>query len=259
MKRLILSTLTSVGLICLASQAQASWNDGCCMPIQNDCCCANFDGFYVGGNVGWVAEERGWTDRDSWLGNFYSFDTVGNLDRTNSGVMGGVQAGYNWQCGCSLLGIEADWNWASLKRSRDFHIGPASSATTLTLDDRTQWFGTIRGRAGILASNLLLYATAGAAFAQFKQSWTGINTTVVASESFHTRYTQWGLAAGAGAEWAFNDCISIKAEGLYLKFPERTRSFFSTVAGSNVRFSFDETMWLARVGVNFRFSTFCCW
>ncbi len=253
MKRLILSTLTSVGLICLAGQAQASWNDGCCMPIQNDCCCANFDGFYVGGNVGWAAEDRVWTDRDGWIGDLGG-DEVGSLFRTNSGVVGGVQAGYNWQCGCSLLGIEADWSWGSLKRSRDFDV---AAPAPLTLEDRTQWFGTIRGRAGIIASNLLLYATAGAAFAQFKHTWTGVSD--VTTESFSTRHTQWGLAAGAGAEWAFNDCISIKAEGLYLKFPERTKSVFSPSSDALDRFSFNETMWLARVGVNFRFSTFCCW
>ncbi len=256
MKRLLLTTLTSMGLVCVAAQAQAQgqW-DGCGMPIQNDCCCAQFGGFYVGGNVGWVAEDRVWTDRDSWLADFTSADAVGSLYRTNSGVMGGVQAGYNWQCGCSLLGIEADWNWGSLKKSRDYSIGRTG---TLTIEDKTQWFGTIRARAGVIANDLLLYATAGAAFAQLKTNWTG-GVVGEALETFSHKHTQWGLAAGAGAEWALNDWISVKAEGLFLKFPERTRSDFSVISAATDRFSFNDTMWLARVGVNFRFCNFFCW
>ncbi len=254
MKRLVMTALASVGLIALAGQVEAFWNSGCGVP-QIDCACPYFDGLYVGGNLGWVAENRTWTDRDGWVGTDLSGLPLTTLHRINNGVIGGLQAGYNWQCGSGLLGVEGDWNWGSLKRSYDYLT---TEVVPFTFEDRTEWFGTIRGRAGIACSRLLFYATIGAAFAQFRSAWTGSNTALIISESFSTRYNLWGLATGAGAEWALSDLISIKAEALYLQFPEKTRQLVSP-SGTPFRFSFDETMWLARVGVNFRIARFFCW
>ncbi len=246
MKRLLLTTLMCMGLLALANRIEGSWSD---------CCPANFYGFYVGTQIGWIAEDRVWSDRDAWLADITG-DAVGSLFKTNSGGLAGVGAGYNWQCGSSLLGIEGDWNWGSLRKERDHHL----HGFTLNFDDRTQWFGTIRGRAGIAMSKLLLYATGGVAFAQFRHSW-GVRGGA-AREKLATRHNLCGFAAGAGAEWACTALLSIKVEALYLKFPEQTKSLFSIASAARRQFSFDETIWLARVGLNFRFtsfSSFCCW
>ncbi len=37
------------------------------------------------------------------------------------GFVGGAQGGYNWQSGCTVLGIETDWSWSGLKTS-EFHL-----------------------------------------------------------------------------------------------------------------------------------------
>src|SRR5262245_59599397 len=58
-------------------------------------------GFYLGVNAG-----GGWADAqiDFSLGGV-PFAAVDNSMR---GALGGVQAGYNWQAGAILLGVEAD-------------------------------------------------------------------------------------------------------------------------------------------------------
>ena len=49
---------------------------------------------------------------------------------------------------------------------------PAGVAgTSLTFDQRLEWFGTVRGRAGVLATpRVLLYATGGLAYGSFKST-----------------------------------------------------------------------------------------
>ena len=62
----------------------------------------NWSGFYIGGNVGY-----GWGDADTSFNPLPSAAAFVNLAPTTlgpdpQGVVGGVQAGYNWQAGNSL-------------------------------------------------------------------------------------------------------------------------------------------------------------
>lgn len=68
----------------------------------------NWSGFYIGGNVGY-----GWGDADTSFNPLPSAAAFVNLAPTTlgpdpQGVIGGVQAGYNWQAGKFVVGLEAD-------------------------------------------------------------------------------------------------------------------------------------------------------
>jgi outer membrane immunogenic protein len=258
MKSIFLITAAAMTLIGLNGEVQAQYYPNeCYAPEQYypcNTCCSPFEGWYVGGNIGWGIHDRVWTDRDDWVDDFGEDFALGSVFTVNDGVIVGAQTGYNFMCGCALFGLEVDFDWADLHRTKEYIPGLADS-TILTLEDRAHWFGTIRGRAGITADNLLLYATAGAAWAYFKHDWTlegviGEVTEVI--ESYNEHKVRWGLALGTGVEWAFCDSISIKAEGLYLKFPERTISEFSPIAEKVVNFDLANSIWIARVGVNFK-------
>jgi outer membrane immunogenic protein len=152
-----------------------------------------------------------------------------------NGGFGGFQAGYNWQFAPNwLVGIEADFDWSSLKGSgiSNFRIaifGPAN----LVVSQKVDWFGTVRGRLGyVWANNLLVFATGGFAYGlvkdqaainappftglglipfSFQCSATGANCFVGSSSQVRTGWT-----VGGGAEYAFWRNLSLKAEYLYI-------------------------------------------
>jgi outer membrane immunogenic protein len=98
----------------------------------------------------------------------------------NGGVFGG-QAGYNWQHGSFVTGIETDIQWSGQRGNATFLCagtvggGPCLPGSTflpagatgsvLSLQQKLEWFGTLRGRAGMLVTpNWLAYVTGGLAY-----------------------------------------------------------------------------------------------
>src|SRR5262249_34380084 len=94
-----------------------------------------------------------------------------------SGVVGGLQLGYNWQMAPYwLIGMETDFDWASMRGSATSSqicaCGipiPFSNA----VDERLKWLNPTRLRLGVLPMpNLLAYVTGGAAYAQVDRNVT---------------------------------------------------------------------------------------
>lgn len=97
----------------------------------------NWTGFYVGGNLGY-----GWgrtSDDVNFLRSAVAFGAVPfSVSADLKGVLGGVQAGYNWQIQRVVFGIEADIDAADIKGSPfqavlsdfggRFRVGPTALA-----------------------------------------------------------------------------------------------------------------------------------
>jgi outer membrane immunogenic protein len=68
---------------------------------------SNWSGFYVGGNLGY-----GWGNGNTDVSFLPSPADFGVNNTTlgvrSTGVVGGAQAGYNWQMGSLVTGVEAD-------------------------------------------------------------------------------------------------------------------------------------------------------
>ena len=104
-----------------------------------------------------------------------------SADKTSlDGIVGGGQIGYNWQMQRAVFGLEADIQGTDEKGSRAFTC-PLNTCTPpvggflalvipgpavpVTLNQKIDWFGTVRGRIGYLADpKLLLYVTGGLAY-----------------------------------------------------------------------------------------------
>jgi opacity protein-like surface antigen len=156
----------------------------------------NWAGFYVGANLGGtLGSETGTIPTAT-----YSFNP--------SGVLGGVQAGYNMLAAPNwLVGIEGDLDWTF---TQDNLVVPDPvAAPTVTSDHR--WYATLDARAGWVQGPLLLYAKAGAA-------WMNADYTVSgafgggAPAIMTVNNTQTGWTIGAGAEYLFGTGWSGKAE-----------------------------------------------
>jgi len=163
-------------------------------------------GPYIGGNLG------------------YEWGNVSNNPTKPSGFAGGVQAGYNWQTGPWVLGVEGDIQ------------GTAADDTFAPWKFSNPWFGTLRGRAGYAISNVLFYGTGGLAFGELTGQTFGL------SES----HTTAGWTLGLGAEVGLAPHWSAKVEYLYV---DLSSSQFVTVTNASNGYRFGTF----RAGVNYHF------
>jgi outer membrane immunogenic protein len=226
----------AAGLAALAGEAQAA--------------CSNFTGFYIGANVGGASYETTWTDRDSWADQFAIDIGLDSVVRREEGFTAGAQAGFNQQSGCALFGIEADWNWADVEANNTYTGNGVPADMLVTLADEIEWFGSVRGRTGVVVDKLLLYGTAGVAFADISHTWT-LTDNSPTTETYGTDDVRWGWTLGGGAEWDLASRWSLKAEALYTSFATETTTVASAGAGANVRFDNLDSIWIGRIGVNY--------
>ena len=149
-----------------------------------------WSGFYLGATAGY-----GW-------GQGRADGDVGRIGFDQSGGLGTIFAGYNWQMGRAVIGAEADIGTGGLKSSTVSPIG------TFTTDLNSM--GSIRGRAGLLLTPaLLLYGTAGLGWANYD---VGIDGFKSQSKTFT------GLQVGAGAEFMMSRNVTLRTEYIFSDF-----------------------------------------
>ena len=185
-------------------------------------------GFYLGGNLGY-----GWSDGSGTV-NIAGVNVPINGD--GDGVIGGVQAGYNWQTGAFVWGVETDFQLSG--GTGNFRGSRPGIVITGTADN--EWFGTIRGRLGYAVDRWLFYVTGGGYYTHNKSQGT-VNGIAFASSA-----TGWGWTIGGGVEMALLNNWSIKGEYLYLDTPDKVPDAGRPISG-------DINSHVFRVGLNYRF------
>ena len=162
----------------------------------------------------------------------------------------GGQAGFNWQWGSLVFGVEGDvaatdWGGSDSK----FWI-PQDKARF-----HSDLLATVRGRAGYADDNLLFYVTAGLAYLDADLTLKEDGETT-GSKDLSTI----GGAAGLGMEWGITQALSAKAEGLFLFFNEQQslRNFGNQSGdpGDAADFAYLDDAFVFRLGLNYRFLPF---
>jgi outer membrane immunogenic protein len=202
----------------------------------------NWTGFYIGGNVGGAAAHGSVSNDPATLLNWL----VGQTNANRAGVIGGFEAGYNYQIANVVLGVEGDISWATINTTVPAVsiAAPGTDIYAANLD----WLSTVRGRLGWAFDRVLVYGTGGAAFAKLNDQFSDSNIPFVAIPN--SSVTGW--TAGAGLEYAFADHWTAKAEYLHVGFPDRTG--FGGVPGIQpYAFSFRDNLNIGRVGINYKF------
>ena len=196
----------------------------------------NWTGIYLGINGGFGTGNSNWSD--GLVGTTGSFPISGYL-------IGGT-AGFNYQIGEYVFGIEGDGDWTNLNGNSGSTCGAITTVLTPPVGCQTQsqWLATVRGRVGYAYDRILLYGTAGAAFGNIQ---TGLNPPSTFDSSIEAGWT-----VGAGLEWAFAQNWTAKVEYLFVDLPNgacTTVGNCGGAAGSIV--SFNESV--IRAGLNFKF------
>jgi outer membrane immunogenic protein len=165
----------------------------------------NWTGAYAGANVG------------------YEWGKITNGSTEPSGIVGGLQGGYNWQSGQFVFGGETD-----------IQVSGADD-TFAPYKFSNPWFGTLRGRAGVAFNNVLIYGTLGLAYGGLKGEIAGLDESK----------THVGWAGGLGMEVGFAPNWSAKVEYLYMDLGNRGYSITGVDNGLEAN--------ILRFGVNYHF------
>lgn len=159
---------------------------------------ALWDGLYFGGHLGGVIPE-------------IAIKSLGSANVTDSGLSGGVHAGYNYSFGSWVAGMEFDATWTGADGSKPF--GGASAGASL------DFMASARARLGYAWDNWLVYGTAGFAAASIDA-----RTTVGGVSSSNDDW-QYGWVAGGGVGYKVHPRMSVRVEALYYDFGSDTKSF----------------------------------
>ncbi len=228
----------------------------------------DWDGFYIGANLGY-----GWADADTRftsLSGAYGhspYYAPEKIDPDPNGILGGAQAGYNWQIERWVLGLETDFSFADIN-GNNTTLGTSSysdgytAAVALSTEERINSFGTLRARLGMVAfEDFLVYATGGWAYGDVNYS---ANTDYSAVDSGKQSYpahsfseSKSGWTVGGGLEYGLLESLSLRAEYLYLDLGDT-----SAVANPEIpnppyhykkQYDWETRANIARVGFNYFF------
>jgi len=200
---------------------------------------SRWSGYYIGGNAGYAwnkmeATDIGDTAGTLWRGGSYSDQT--------GGFTGGAQAGYNFQNGPWVSGLEADIGWLNLK-------GTAAPFFDTIIHTDASYVATFRGKLGYASGQSLLYVTGGAVLADFgnrvELEFSGNLTPSSATGS------QWGWTVGSGIELALDKRWSIKTEYLYYSL-DKEKVTVPGCGSGGCSFDVRNNGSIVRIGLNYR-------
>jgi len=179
----------------------------------------------------WTGFSLGFNGGGAWGSS--TWDSTGDFDL--SGGLLGATAGYNWQVGTLVFGLEGDVDWTNIKGHTFAFCAPGCETSN-------SWLATVRGRVGYTFDRFMPYVTGGAAFGNVDANHPGFPGA---------SSTQFGWAVGAGLEFAVINNITAKIEYLHYDLGNFTCGLNcgNGVINDQVSFSADTI----RGGVNLRF------
>jgi outer membrane immunogenic protein len=219
----------------------------------------NWTGFYVGVNFGYGLGDSSAT-AEAIPFSTPTFGEQKTKYRSN-GVLGGMQSGYNIQRGILVFGAETDFSAADLSKKKSAGlVGSDGLPSTghFTIVERTKWLGTLRLRVGVTPTpKLLLYGTGGGAYGNVNYN-TNIDFVPLTIQEYPGTFNKWkvGWTAGAGAEYAIYEQLSLKLEYLYYDLGRTSHTadpLFSNPPWQ-MGYKIDTAAHILRFGINYRFN-----
>lgn len=208
-------------------------------PAPAQALVANWAGFYIGGNTGGGMAVADVFDPDC------SFCNDSSL-HGGFAELGG-QAGYNWQFGHAVVGLEGDLDWQNFRR----HTG-VIEAQEIT-DTKLDRLASVRLRAGLAYDRTLVYLTFGPAWAHANSvstQYTSATLTAIANQAIDHRWHD-GIAGGVGIEYQVAPNWALRGEYLHLDFRDALNSLLPPPPGRK-NYAYSEE--LARVGLDYQFN-----
>ena len=183
----------------------------------------NWTGFYLGVHAGAAITSF---DFSSPLGG-------GSFSDDNTGFLGGLQAGYNWQFDQIVVGLQTDFAYTSAKVS-------LVEGGDIVPEQKLEWLGSTTARIGYAFDNLLVYGKGGVAYGQSTFEVPFVQGLSLQDSQWHVGWT-----AGVGAEYAFTQNITGLLEYNYVDLGSQDYAVNSI--------DVDLTSNVIKAGVNYKF------
>ncbi len=239
MKRSLLTTVSTVALSAAASAAD--------LPVKAPPPAVevwSWAGPYVGATIGAARHRSKFHDLGDPTCCQFAFATSASFySPAPWGITAGGHAGYNWQFGNVVIGVEADGNWVDGKAS-----AIVTGFTQVTANTDLDWYASVRGRLGLAFSRALVYVTGGVAFAHVSNDWGYLTAP---QPRFNYDDTRTAGIIGGGAEYMLTRNLIARVEGFYANFgttPIVTLNGF----GGNYRSNFTHTLAVVRGGMSWK-------
>jgi outer membrane immunogenic protein len=200
----------------------------------------DWSGFYIGAHGGYGEADVS--------GEFRNSDTDSGDPSPNdlklNGIVGGAQAGFNWQINNFVLGAEGDVSATDWSDSKSTSNGKISADVDL--------LASLRARVGFAVDALLIYATAGAAWSD--ANYNVADTLGPSPLAGGIDFDNLGLVAGGGVEWGMSEHTSVRLEGLHYGFDDKKSAgdLVGDPLTDDNSVKLDDA-WVVRLGVNWRF------
>lgn len=174
----------------------------------------SWTGFYAGGQIGysWASDRTRFVALNGALAGVA-------FDYNTDGVVGGGHAGFNYQIGGVVLGIEGDVEAVDAKGGFNDALGVGRVSR--------DWQASVRGRVGFALDRFMIYGTGGGAFTEYNYRLS--NPATGASETAQT--SRGGWTAGGGVSYAFTDHLIGGVEYRYTDFGRFSRFARSAFLG----------------------------
>lgn len=244
MRRYMKSFLAAVALLGLGANTAASAADlAVKAPRVAPVPLYNWSGCYIGGNVGGAGSRMDTTRVfiDPAIPAFLDYGR-----ENDSGFIGGGQVGCDFQTTNWVFGVQAEFDFGSVKGSHNILNLPG-----FTEKNNLQQIYTVAGRIGYLwTPQVLTYAKVGVAYFQNKNQLFFPGGALFESSKF----TDPGILAGGGIEWMFAPNWSVFAEGNYIWTSDDAAHDYATPAGlANEVINNRQRIVMGLVGVNYKF------
>ncbi len=166
----------------------------------------SWSGIYLGGEIGGT-----WINQKLTETTTISPPLTGHSSSTEGAFLGGGYVGYNFQRGPWVLGVEGNVDGTALNNTSHClvqdsgagNVAPgACFPSAYSNTTKMPWEAAVRGRLGWVWKESLLYIAGGAAWGNFKSTFTtpsGSDYTPSGSQSFSNTLT--GGTIGAGVEY----------------------------------------------------------
>jgi outer membrane immunogenic protein len=251
MKKIISTLAIASALFFAASDAHAdgSLKDAVPLAQAGRCVGGQFSGAYLGIQLG----------GGSLSSSQKTPSNIGPLgfNADDGSFTIGEHSGYNVQCGRVLFGIESDFNYFNGDTRSTLDESCCGGGGFATFDSQINWFGTLRGRVGLVHyDNWLFFGTAGLAYADVDHRFIDTGAPGGTFAQSHSD-TQFGWTAGGGLEFMRDGRWSLRADALYVDLGSENRNYTIgptlCTGACTTRINWDDTFWVARVGLTYHF------
>jgi len=190
-------------------------------------------GLYVGADVGYA-----W-GKDAQKQHNPAGALIESHSTKTKGLLGGLYAGYNWQSGAFVYGLEGDVELSNVRGTFVYANGDSTKQSVGVQ-------GSVRGRLGYAIDRTLLYVTGGVAIADQKHRVELANGTFESASKVRAGWT-----LGAGVEYAISNNWIARAEYRYTDFGKNSQTLAVTAPGFS--FKNHDTDHAVRLGVSYKF------